>query len=249
MVKAREKSRRQPGTPYQKVASGAESSPVGEEALAHAVSLGYSDDELKAVPAEALLSHGCGNAASRAWLRQGEIVVDLGSGAGLDAFLAARRVGPAGRVIGVDMTLERVERANRVARKANIANVEFIHAPIERLPLGDGSVDVAISNCVLNHCADKLRAFREVFRVLKVGGRLCISDLVISGAFSEAALKDEVWGEWLGTAQAKSDYLRAIEQAGFQAVTVEGEAVFPMAERDERLKGQITSIWLTARKG
>jgi SAM-dependent methyltransferase len=124
-----------------------------------------------------------------------------------------------------------------------------IHAPIERLPLGDGSVDVAISNCVLNHCADKLRAFREVFRVLKVGGRLCISDLVISGAFSEAALKDELWGEWLGTAQAKSDFLRAIEQAGFQAVTVEGEAVFPMAERDERLKGQITSIWLTARKG
>ena len=217
--------------------------------MAHAVSLGYSDDELKAVPAEALLSHGCGNAVSRAWLRQGEIVADLGSGAGLDAFLAARRVGPAGRVIGVDMTLERVERANRVARKANFANVEFIHAPIERLPLGDGSVDVAISNCVLNHCADKLRAFREVFRVLKVGGRLCISDLVISGAFSEAALKDEVWGEWLGTAQAKSDYLRAIEQAGFQAVTVEGEAVFPMAERDERLKGRITSIWLTARKG
>jgi ubiquinone/menaquinone biosynthesis C-methylase UbiE len=117
------------------------------------------------------------------------------------------------------------------------------------LPLGDGSVDVAISNCVLNHCTDKLRAFREVFRVLRVGGRLCVSDLVTSGTFSEAALKDEVWGEWLRAAQARGDYLRAIEQAGLQAVTVEGEAVLPMAERDDRLKDQITSIWLNARKG
>jgi ubiquinone/menaquinone biosynthesis C-methylase UbiE len=194
------------------------------------------------------MSLGCGNPVARAGLRQGEIVLDLGSGGGLDAFVAARRVGPTGRVIGVDVTLEMVKRANANAKKAKLENVEFKRAPIERLPLDDSSVDVAISNCVMNHCPDKARAFKEVHRVLKVGGRMCISDLVTSGAFSEAALKDELWGEWLAAAQSKSEYLRAVERAGFQRVAVEAEAAFPMAESDERLKGRIISIRLTARK-
>ena len=126
--------------------------------------------------------------------------------------------------------------------------MEFKHAPIERLPLDDCSVDVAISNCVMNHCADKVRAFKEVYRVLKVGGRMCLSDLVASGPFSEATLADELWGEWLTVAQSKSDYLRAIEQAGFKEVTLEEEAAFNMAEHDKRMKGRIVSIGLTARK-
>ncbi len=220
-----------------------------KDPLAYAVSLGYCENEIRALPAEAVESHGCGNAVSRAGLRAGEIVLDLGSGAGLDAFLAARQVGPTGRVIGVDARLEMVKKGNATAKQANLENVEFQHAPIERLPLADGSIDVAISNCVINHCADKVQAFQEVLRVLKGGGRLCLSDLVTSGTFSAAALKDGVWGEWLRSALGKAAYLRAIEQAGFQEVTRDGEATFPMAERDARLKGRIVSIWLTARKG
>ena len=247
-VRTPDTSGKPPRTRYAKIAAGAERGADRPDPVAHAKSLGYSEEELKAVPVEAVLSLGCGNAVARAGLRQGEIVLDLGSGGGLDAFLAAHRVGPTGRVIGVDATLEMVERANENARKAHLENVEFKHAPIERLPLDDGSVDVAISNCVMNHCSDKQRAFAEVYRVLKVGGRMCLSDLVTAGTFSEAALKDEIWGAWLRAAQSKSEYLRAIEQAGFLEVTVDGETAFPMAESDERLKGRIASIWLTARK-
>ena len=248
MLKTREKSRRRPRSRYARIASGAECSARHPDPVAYATSLGYSEEELKAVPAEAVMSLGCGNAAARAGLRQGELVLDLGSGGGLDAFLAARRVGPTGRVIGVDATLEMVKRANETAEISKLANVEFKHAPIERLPLDDCSVDVAISNCVMNHCADKVRAFKEVHRVLKAGGRMWIADLVASGPFSESALADEVWGEWLAVAKSKSEYLRAIEQAGFQEVTVEEEAAFDMAENDERLKGRIVSLGLTARK-
>jgi len=247
-MKSREKGRARSGRRYAKIATGAKGSATHPGPVAHATSVGYSEEELKSVPADAVMSLGCGIPVARARLRQGEIVLDLGSGGGLDAFLAARRVGPTGRVIGVDVTLEMVKRANETAKRSNFANVEFRHAPIERLPLDDCSVDVAISNCVMNHCADKVRAFKEVHRVLKVGGRMCISDLVAAGPFSEAALADEVWGEWLTVAQSKGDYLRAIEQAGFQEVAVEEEAAFHMAENDARLKGRIVHIGLTARK-
>ena len=149
MLKTREKSRRRPRSRYARIASGAECSARHPDPVAYAMSLGYSEEELKAVPAEAVMSLGCGNAAARAGLRQGELVLDLGSGGGLDAFLAARRVGPTGRVIGVDATLEMVKRANETAEKSKLANVEFKRAPIERLPLDDCTVDVAISNCVI----------------------------------------------------------------------------------------------------
>jgi arsenite methyltransferase len=247
-VRTREQGNRRSARRYAKIAAAPNAGGGHPEPVAYATSLGYSEEDLKTVPAEAAMSLGCGTPVARARLRQGEIVLDLGSGAGLDAFLAARRVGPTGRVIGVDVTLEMVKRADETARKPRIANVEFRHAPIERLPLDDCSVDVAISNCVMNHCAEKVRAFKEVYRVLKVGGRMCLSDLVAAGPFSEAALADEVWGEWLAVAQSKKDYLHAIEQAGFHEVTVEGEAVFNMAEGDERLKGRIVSITLTAWK-
>jgi arsenite methyltransferase len=247
-VKSPEQGSRRPGRRYAEIATGAKGGAGHPDPVARATSVGYSEEDLKAVPADAVISLGCGTPVARARLRQGEIVLDLGSGGGLDAFVAARRVGPTGRVIGVDVTPEMVERANETAKASSLANVEFKHAPIERLPLDDGSVDVAISNCVMNHCADKVRAFKEVYRVLKIGGRMCISDLVASGPFPEATLADEVWGEWLTVAQSKRDYLRAIDQAGFQEVTVQGESAFPMAEDDARLKGRIVSIVLTARK-
>lgn len=247
-MRTREQGNRRSARRYAKIAAAPYGGEGHPEPVAYAASLGYSEEDLTTVPAEAVMSLGCGTPVARARLRQGEIVLDLGSGGGLDAFLAARRVGPTGRVIGVDVTLEMVKRADETARKSRIANVEFRNAPIERLPLDDCSVDVAISNCVMNHCADKVRAFREVFRVLKVGGRMCVSDLVAAGPFSEAALADEVWGEWLAVAQSKEDYLHAIGQAGFQEVTVEEEAAFNMAEGDERLKGRIVSIALTARR-
>jgi arsenite methyltransferase len=247
-VRTHKQGRRRSARRYAKIAAAGNGGGGHPEPVAYATSLGYSEEDLKTVPADAVMSLGCGTPVTRARLRMGEIVVDLGSGGGLDAFLAARRVGATGRVIGVDVTLEMVKRANETAEKSSIANVEFRQALIQRLPLADCSVDVAISNCVMNHCADKVRAFREVCRVLKVGGRMCLSDLVASGPFSDAARGDEVWGEWLAVALSKTDYLRAIEQAGFQEVTVEEEAAFNMAENDERLKGRIVSISLTARK-
>ena len=247
-MKSREKGKRRSVGRHAKVAAEANSGAGHPDRVAYAKSLGYSKEALKTLPADAVVSRGCGTPVARARLRRGEVVLDLGSGAGLDVFLAARLVGPTGRVIGVDSILEMVNRANEAAERSKLANVEFKHALIERLPLDDCSVDVAISNCVMNHCADKVRAFKEVYRVLKTGGRMWISDLVASGPFSEAALADEIWGEWLAVAQSKRDYLRAIEQAGFQEVTVEGEAAFNVAENDGRLKGRIVSIGVSARK-
>ncbi len=194
-MKSRAKDKRPSAKRYARIATEAKGDVGRPDPVAYAKSLGYSEEEVKSVPAEAVMSLGCGSPVARARLRPGEIVLDLGSGGGLDAFLAARRVGPTGRVIGVDATLEMVKKATATAEKSGFVTVEFIHAPIERLPLDDGSVDVAISNCVMNHCADKARAFQEVYRVLKAGGRMWISDLVASGPFSEAALADEIWGE------------------------------------------------------
>jgi arsenite methyltransferase len=233
---------------YAEIAAAGSGGEGHADPIRYAASLGYSEEDLKAVPADAVMSLGCGTPVTRARLRRGEVVLDLGCGGGLDAFLAARRVGATGRVVGVDASMEMVKRANATAEKSSVANVEFRHARLERLPLDDCSVDVVLSNCVINHCADKVRAFEEVHRVLKVRGRMCLSDLVAAGPFSEAALEDEVWGEWLAVALSKSDYLRAIEQAGFHEVTVEQEAAFNMAENDERLKGRIVSLGLTARK-
>ncbi|OGV75045.1 MAG: hypothetical protein A3K19_14730 [Lentisphaerae bacterium RIFOXYB12_FULL_65_16] len=240
------KGRRKSRSRYAEIAAeGAAGQP---DPVAHAKSTGYSEQELDSVPDDAVVSLGCGNPVARAELRAGEMVLDLGCGAGLDALLAAQRVGPKGRVIGVDQTPEMVQRAADNAAKAGARNVEFRHAAIERLPLEDGSVDVAISNCVMNHCADKVLAFKEVYRVLKHGGRIWISDLVAAGGFSDAALKDEIWGEWLAVALPKAKYFRTIENAGFRDLTVAGEATFAMAEADARLKGRITSLLLTARK-
>ncbi len=152
--------------------------------------LDYGDKDLALAPGEANLGLGCGNPISKAKLKPGETVLDLGSGAGFDAFLAVQRVGELGKVIGVDMTPEMVQKAGENARRFNISNVEFRLGEIERLPVEDGSVDVVISNCVINLSPNKSDVFQEIHRALRPGGRIVISDILRCGEFPEALRND-----------------------------------------------------------
>lgn len=191
---------------------------------AASLGLGYGAQDLAAVPEGANLGLGCGNPVALASLKPGETVLDLGSGAGFDAFLASKRVGPTGRVIGVDMTPQMIERATALAITHGYANVEFRLGDIEALPLADASVDVIISNCVVNLTTDKVRTFREAYRVLKPGGRLMVSDLVLERPLPEAIRQDmDVYGACVAGALLKADYLKAIEAAGFISLAVAGE--------------------------
>jgi len=230
--------------------------------------VGYSDEEMAAAPEGANLGLGCGNPVALASLKPGETVLDLGSGAGFDCFIAAKQVGSEGRVIGVDMTPEMLDKARENARKVGAANVEFRLGEIENLPVADNSVDAVISNCVINLAPDKRRVFGEAFRALKPGGRLMVSDLVLLAELP-TVVRDSVaaYVGCLAGASMKADYLKAIELAGFKDVQVKSEDPFPVelmqsdptaqaivkdlkVPRAEvgRIAGTIVSVKVSARK-
>ncbi len=186
-----------------------------------AQAFGYSDAELASIPAEANMGLSCGNPTATAGLRPGETVVDLGSGGGLDVFLAARKVGPAGMAIGIDMTQDMIDLARENARKAELGNVAFHLAEIENMPIEDGSVDCVISNCVLILVPDKAQAFREIFRILKPGGRLAVSDIALKKSLP-ADLSERV-AACIGhetPALAIETYERLLREAGFAEIRV-----------------------------
>ena len=190
--------------------------------------IGYSEEEMNSVPEGANLGLGCGNPIALASLKEGETVLDLGSGAGFDCFLAANKVGKNGKVIGVDMTPEMLDKARENARKAKYGNVEFRLGEIENLPVPDGAVDVVISNCVINLSPNKKRVFEEAFRVLKPNGRLMVSDIVLLKELPEIIRKNvRAYIGCVAGAEMKNKYLRMIEDAGFQEVKVIEESLFP----------------------
>jgi SAM-dependent methyltransferase len=210
--------------------------------------IGYSKKELDDIPKEAVLGLGCGNPVALASLKPGEVVLDLGSGAGIDVFLASKKVGDAGKVIGVDMTKDMIKKADALAKEKGYANVEFRLGEIESLPVEDSSIDVVISNCVINLCPDKKRAFSDIFRVLKTGGRLMISDLVTNGELPQAVKNSfDAWADCIAGALEKDNYLNLIRDVGFSEIKIVKETPYTV-DVSEDLKGKILSISIEAHK-
>jgi SAM-dependent methyltransferase len=237
----------------------------GPEAKQYAKSLGYSDKELKVIPEEANLALGCGNPTAIAGLKKGEVVLDLGAGAGFDCFLAAEQVGPKGKVIGVDMTPEMVEKARDIAKKRGVRNVEFRLGEIEALPVADASVDVVLSNCVINLSTDKPQVFREVHRVLKPGGHIAISDLALTKELPPKVRENvAAYVGCVGGALLVKDYERAVKDSGLKGVKltvkslsgcIEPNTKDPLAKavvnslKDaEMLSQSVVSVYVEARK-
>ena len=188
----------------------------------------YSADEKGLIPEKAVLaSLGCGNPTALIELKPGEIVLDLGSGGGIDVLLSARRVGPTGKAYGLDMTDEMLALARENQRKAGVENVEFLKGEIENIPLPDDSVDVVISNCVINLSADKDKVLREAFRVLKPGGRFAVSDVVVQGSVPDEVRKSMLlWVGCIAGALEKDDYVKKLSNAGFEDVSIEPTRVY-----------------------
>jgi len=210
--------------------------------------LGYSPDDIESVPDDSVLGLGCGNPVALASLKEGETVLDLGSGGGIDVFLAAKKVGSSGKVIGVDMTEEMVARAKASALKHGYKNVEFRLGEIENLPVEDETVDVIISNCVINLAPDKLKVFQEAYRALKPSGRLMVSDLVTEGKLPEEIRKSyAAWAGCIAGALEKREYLDTIKRAGFKNVKVASENAYTI-DVSKELRGKITSVQVEAYK-
>jgi len=214
------------------------------------LAVGYTAEDLALVPEMAILGVGCGNPAALADLKNGETVLDLGAGAGIDVFLAAKKVGDGGRVIGVDMTEDMVARGQKLAREHGFGNVDFRHGDIEHLPVDSATVDVIISNCVINLTPDKLASFKEMHRVLRPGGRILIADLVTEGPLPpDVRASAAAWADCLAGAMARDAYLETIRRGGFAEVVVVSESPYETPGMDARLLGQIISVKVRAVKG
>jgi SAM-dependent methyltransferase len=200
----------------------------------------YDSSQAGQIPEEALLaSLGCGNPTALAQLNPGDIVLDLGSGGGIDVLLSAKRVGSTGKAYGLDMTDEMLSLANENKRKSGIANVEFLKGEIERVPLPDNSVDVVISNCVINLSADKDRVLREAFRVLKPGGRFAVSDVVTRGEMLPEIRKNVLlWVGCVAGALEETDYRSKLASAGFEQIELEPTRIYRIEDAREFLSGQ-----------
>jgi len=200
----------------------------------------YDETQKSGVPEKAVLaSLGCGNPTSLAELKQGETVLDLGSGGGIDVLLSAKRVGPAGKAYGLDMTDEMLALAEENKRKSGLTNVEFRKGEIENIPLPDNSVDVIISNCVINLSGDKDKVFREALRVLKPGGRFAVSDVVVRGDVPAEVRKSmELWVGCIAGALEEMDYVKRLAQAGFDAVDIEPTRIYGVEDARQFLTGQ-----------
>jgi arsenite methyltransferase len=198
----------------------------------------YGISEKAELPEKAVLaSLGCGNPTALAELRPGEVVLDLGSGGGIDVLLSARRVGPQGKAYGLDMTDEMLELARENQRKSGLANVEFLKGQIEAIPLPDAAVDVILSNCVINLSGDKDRVLREAFRVLKPGGRFAVSDIVVAGEVPEIVRRSMLlWVGCFAGALSENDYTRKLEAAGFVDVTIEPTRIYSASDAREFLE-------------
>jgi len=224
----------------------------------------YSGDETTGLPGEAVAaSLGCGNPTALAELEPGQVVLDLGSGGGIDVLLSARRVGPTGKVYGLDMTDEMLELARANQRRAGVDNVEFLKGTIEAIPLPDASVDVIVSNCVINLSADKSAVFREAFRVLRPGGRFAVSDVVLRREVpADIRGSMELWVGCIAGALHEQDFVRGLEAAGFEQASVEpwreyrlddarsflAEAGVDVAGREAQIDGAFASAFVRARK-
>ena len=208
----------------------------------------YDEVQTADVPAEALrASLGCGNPTVLAALREGEVVLDLGSGGGIDVLLSAKRVGPTGKAYGLDMTDEMLALANENKRKAGVTNVEFLKGEIENIPLPDNSVDVIISNCVVNLSGDKRRVIQEAFRVLKPGGRFAISDVVVRGAVPDAVRKSmELWIGCVAGALEEQEFLSLLSDAGFENPSIEPTRIYETKDAVAFLAGTGLDVTLVA---
>ena len=221
----------------------------GASSILQSRGIGYETDDLDRVPEEAIMGLGCGNPTATADLEAGEVVLDLGSGAGVDVFLAASKVGPTGRAIGVDMTKEMVDKAKKIATDHGYQNVEFRLGEMESLPVGDESVDAIISNCVVNLSPDKSKVFQEAYRALKPGGRITVSDIV-----SERALPDEIrtdsnaWACCIGGALEQREYLENIKEAGFEDIEIVSSREFYIDNKANQTQEKLLSITVKAYK-